>query len=90
MNAAAASVRDGELAAVPDPDDPARPWAVWRGDDLVGVLEQRRDGNVVWLVGRVDGHLVAEGPDALSVLRRLSCRATTRCARTAATSPVRT
>jgi len=90
MTAATMAVRDGEFAAVPDPDDAAQPWAVWRGSDLVGVLEQRRDGGVVWLAGRIDGDLVAEGPDAISVLRRLACRSTTRRARPGPVSPVRT
>ena len=79
-----------ELTAVPGLVDPVESWSVWRGADLVGVLEQHRAGPAVWVVGCIDGDLVAEGPTVLCVLRRLACRSTTRCARPGPSSPVRT
>jgi len=62
-----------ELAAFPIEAQPGS-WTVWRGADQVGVLEVRRTGGTVWLAGRVDEDLVAEGPTALAVLRRLARR----------------
>lgn len=70
----------------------ARPggrWSVYREGEPVGVLEQRGAGERAWLAGRiaddVAGDLVAEGPTALAVLRRLA----TRGELAAAASPVR-
>jgi hypothetical protein len=84
----------GDLLAVPDPQSPdVLAWSVWRGRERVGALEQRGPAGAVWLAGRihlvdVDEDLVAEGPTALSVLRRLDCQSTTRCNVPAPTSPV--
>lgn len=92
---AACEMHADELDAVPEPDAAgAEVWSVWCGLVRVGVLEQHRHGGLVWVAGRVAGvdeDLVAEGPTALCVLRRLACRrAHARCTVTAVPSPVRT
>lgn len=95
MSLAGAGVHADELDAVQEPDTAGEEvWSVWCGATRVGVLEQHRAGGSVWVAGRVAGvdeDLVAEGPTALCVLRRLAClRAHARCTVAADSSPVRT
>lgn len=89
MSAIGDQVHAEDLDAVPDPVGGDLTWSVWRGRERVGVLEQHGAGGGVWLSGRIDDDLVAEGPTALSVLRRLACRAHARCADPVLPSPVR-
>jgi hypothetical protein len=68
-------VRVDELVAVAAPHLCGELWAVLRGGERVGVLEQRRDAGLVWLAGALvvdDVVHTAERPTALSVLRRLA------------------
>lgn len=70
------TVSAGELVAAASPADGR--WSVYLAGVLVGELVRQREVGHGWLVGRirddVAGDLVAEGPTALAVLRRLALR----------------